>query len=314
MSTISYATLPVLEGYHRPRTLGAALRLLERLGPEAAVLAGGTDLIVDMRARVSRPRHLVDITGIPSLTGVRPRADGGLGLGATTTIGEVARSAVILARFPMLTEAARTMGTVQVNNLATVAGNVCRASPSADMACPLLALDAAVEIAGAGDTRTVPLAGFSMGSRRTVLRPGELVTALVVPPPAPGSGGAFLRSTRTASDLARFNVAAVVTLEGDVCGRARIVMGSVAARLLRAAAAEDVLRGARVDDALVARAAQAAAAACDPRAGDLQATPAGKKVLAEVFTGRVLRLALARAGRAAAAAKTAGHGRPDADA
>ena len=295
MSTISYATLPAVESYHRPRTLAAALRLLERLGPEAAVLAGGTDLLVDMRARASRPRHLVDITGIAALKGVRPRRDGGLVIGATTTIGDVERAAVIRARFPLLAEAARTMGTVQVNNLATVAGNVCRASPSADMACPLLALDAAVEIAGIGGTRTVPLAAFSSASRRTVLQPGELVTALVVPPPAAGSGGAFLRSTRTASDLARFNVAAVLALDGEVCVDVRLVMGSVGPTLLRATAAEAVLRGRRLDDALLGEAAAAASAAADPRPGDLQGTPEQKRVLAEVFTARALAVARERA-------------------
>ena len=295
MSTISYATLPAVESYHRPRTLAAALRLLERLGPEAAVLAGGTDLLVDMRARASRPRHLVDITGIAALKGVRPRRDGGLVIGATTTIGDVERAAVIRARFPLLAEAARTMGTVQVNNLATVAGNVCRASPSADMACPLLALDAAVAIAGAGGTRTVPLAAFSSASRRTVLQPGELVTALVVPPPAAGSGGAFLRSTRTASDLARFNVAAVLALDGEVCVDVRLVMGSVGPTLLRATAAEAVLRGRRLDDALLGEAAAAASAAADPRPGDLQGTPEQKRVLAEVFTARALAVARERA-------------------
>ena len=295
MSTISYATLPALEGYHRPRTLKAALRLLERLGPEAAVLAGGTDLLVDMRARMSRPRRLVDITGIEALKGVRPRRDGGVVVGAATTIGDVERAAVIRARFPALADAARTMGTVQVNNLATVAGNVCRASPSADMACPLLALDAVVEIAGAGGARTVPLAEFSTGSRRTVLRPGELVTALVVPPPAAGSGGAFLRSTRTASDLARFNVAAVLALDGEVCVDVRLVMGSVGPTLLRATAAEAVLRGRRLDDALLGEAAAAASAAADPRPGDLQGTPEQKRVLAEVFTARALAVARERA-------------------
>lgn len=294
MSTIFYSTLPAVEAYHRPRSVDEAIRLLEELGDEAEVLAGGTDLLVDMRARRSCPAQLVDITAIEGLRGIHAADDGGLVIGATTTVRDVERSPLVRKRYLLLAEAARAMGTTQVNNRATVAGNVCRSSPSADLACPLLALDAAVVTAGA-EPRTVPLAGFSNGTRRTVLRRGELVTAIVVPPLAEGTGGAFLRSTRTASDLARLNAAAVSTVHGEEITEVRIVLGSVGPTLLRARAAEDVLRGRRLDDALLAECARAACAATDPRAGDLQATPDQKRILAEVFTRKVVALAYARA-------------------
>lgn len=298
MNIIYYHTLPPIADYFCPKTVESAVSLLTRYGKEAQILAGGTDLLVAMRSRKLTPSYLIDITGIVSLDYITAHREGGINIGALTTIRTIELSQVIKEKYLLLYEAAHCMGTIQVNNLATVAGNICRASPSADMACPLYALGSSVKIEGPRQTRIVSLSEFSIGSEKTALKDNELVTEIQVPELAPCSGTAFLRATRVASDLSKTNVSTVVTLKDGVCTDIRIVLGSVAPTLMRAAEAEEIIRGKKIGKTLIEKSAQAASDAAHPRSGSLRATPEYKKVLAKILTEQALTLAFKRANQA----------------
>src|SRR5204863_3707034 len=171
-------------------------------------------------------------------------ASGGLRLGAAVAARQIERDARLAKAFPSLVESAALVGSIQIRNLATVGGNLCNAAPSADMAPPLIALEAEAVIAGPKGRRRVPLASFFEGVRTTVLGPDELLIELVVPAPGPRSGGHYLRHTpRRELDIAVVGVASQITLSNGVCGKARISLASVAPTPVRATAAERMLEG-----------------------------------------------------------------------
>lgn len=183
--------------------------------PEARPLVGGTDLIVGLRKGRLRPPLVVDLKGVAELSPEIREVDGALRIGATTTMTQVIADERIRRHFPALVEAALTVGSIQIRNRASLAGNQCNASPAADTAPPLLVHDARLEVAGATGTRVVPLAEFFVGPGRTSLAPGELVTAVVLPLPEEPVGAAFARMTRRRGvDLATINLCCLVTSRG----------------------------------------------------------------------------------------------------
>jgi len=211
--------------YARPDTVREAVALLAEHAAEAAILAGGTDLIVALRDWTAQPRLVVDIKHIRDLpAGVF--IDGGwLRIGAATTMATVESDGRVLSGFPALAEAARTVGSVQIRNRATLAGNVCHASPAADTVPPLLAYGAMIRTESVGGTRRVPATEFFTGPGRTVLEPGEVVTSVDLPLAAEPRGAAFARLTRRRGvDLATVNLCCLV----DGSGRARFAYGAVA--------------------------------------------------------------------------------------
>jgi carbon-monoxide dehydrogenase medium subunit len=182
-----------------------------------------------------------------------------------------------------------------VRNLATVGGNLCNAAPSADMAPPLLALDAAAVIAGPGGRRTVPIASFFTGVRQTVLAPGELLVELVLPPAGPRSGGTYVRHTpRRELDIAVVGVASQIALSNGTCARARIALAAVATTPFRASAAEQALEGRVVTPHVIERAAELARDAARP-IDDQRGSAEFRRHLVRVLTRRTLQTALARA-------------------
>ncbi|MBI2305544.1 MAG: xanthine dehydrogenase family protein subunit M [Chloroflexi bacterium] len=212
---------------------------------EAAILAGGTDILVQVKQKKRLPKYLVNIKGVSGLDGITYNGQG-LRLGALTTIRTIETSPIIKEKYPVLAEAAATIGSVQVRNRGTLGGNLCNASPAADMAAPLIALGATARILGPQGERTVSMEEFFAGPGKTVLGPGEVLAEVAVPPPSPRSAGAYIKlGPRKAMDIAVVGVAAVVTLEsqGDRCRDVRIALGSVAPIPLRAKKAETVLRG-----------------------------------------------------------------------
>ena len=191
------------------------------------MLCGGTDLIVALRKRAIRPSLVVDVKGVPELQPAIEWSDRSLRIGATTVMTQLIADARIGASFPALIEGARVVGSVQIRNRATLAGNVCNASPAADTAPPLLVYDAGLELVSAAGSRTVPLSGFFVGPRETVLRPGELVSSILLPLPDGPTGSAFGRITRRRGvDLASVNLACRVTGRGP----ARFAFGAVGPR------------------------------------------------------------------------------------
>jgi CO/xanthine dehydrogenase FAD-binding subunit len=216
--------------YERPARLDDAVALLARYGPEARLLAGGTDLIIRLRDGTLRPRVVVDVKGIVELDGeVRDLPGGGLRIGALTTMTTIAADPRIQRSHTALAEAAAVVGSVQIRNRATLAGNVCNASPAADTVPSLLVDDAVVEVAGPAGRRRIAIDDVFVRSGVTTLAPGELLTAIELPAPPMVRGTVHLRRTRRRGhDLASVTLACAVTSDGVT----RIAYGSLGPRPL----------------------------------------------------------------------------------
>jgi carbon-monoxide dehydrogenase medium subunit len=274
--------------YFEPATLAEASALLARYGARAQPLAGGTDLLVELKEQLRRADCVVNIKKIPGIAAMSfdPRA--GLRIGALVTAREIEISPVTAKYYPSLVQAARELGSIQVRNRATIVGNVCRASPSADTLPPLIADGAVVSIHGGQGTRRVPLEDFFTGPGKTVLKSGELVTEIVVPPPAPRTGKVYIKhGRRKAMELATVGVAVTLELEDEV----RIVLGAVAPTPIRAKAAEALLRGREIDPALIERAARAAVEESRP-ISNVRASAEYRREMVGVLTRRALQRAL----------------------
>ena len=278
-----------------PGSVDECLTVLAQRGSEAKLVAGGTDLLPQMKNGVTRPGCVVDISRLSELRSIALDASGGLRLGAAVAARQIERDARLSKAFPSLVESAALVGSIQIRNLATVGGNLCNAAPSADMAPPLIALEAEAVIAGPNGRRRVPLATFFEGVRKTVLGPDELLIELVVPAPGPRSGGHYLRHTpRRELDIAVVGVASQITLSNGVCGKARISLASVAPTPVRATAAERMLEGQPLTKERVEEAAKLAVEAARP-ISDQRGSAEFRKHLVRVLTRRTLTTALARA-------------------
>lgn len=282
--------------YVEPKRLSDAVAALSEGGPDAVALAGGTDLLVALKADVLRPKLVVNLKRIPGLVGIESE-DGEIRLGGLTTIRTIEGSPLARDRMPALVEAAGRLGSIQIRYLATVGGNVCRAAPSAETAPPLMAMGASVRLSGPDGERTLPLEEFFTGPGRTVLSHGEVLTEIRIPAPGPRSGAAYVRhSLRPLMDLAIVNVGAWVALAED--GRsitdARIALGAVAPTPMRARQAEASLRGAPAAGASLDGAASLAAQESRPIT-DVRSTEHYRRAMVRLFTRRALEGALARA-------------------
>lgn len=215
--------------YERPGRLEDVVGILDERGPDARLLAGGTDLIIRLRDGTLRPEVVVDVKRAAELDGDIREVDGGLRIGALTTMTTIAADERIRSGFKALAEAALVVGSVQIRNRATLAGNVCNASPAADTLPALLVYGAHVEIAGPGGRRVVPLDELLVRSGVTTLGRGELVTAIELPRPTNRAGAVHLRRTRRRGhDLASVTLACSV----DATGVTRIAYGSLGPRPL----------------------------------------------------------------------------------
>jgi carbon-monoxide dehydrogenase medium subunit len=253
--------LPPFE-YRRATSLLQATTLLAE-NPAAQALAGGTDLLVDLRERRRQAPLLVDVADLVELGGITAD-DGATRIGGGVTIGELLASPLVRTRLPALRAAARDFADFLTRNKATLGGNLVNASPGADLVVPLLALDAAVVLAGASGERTVPLDAFLLGPRRTGLRPGELVRHVVVPQ-SEGRQAWYKLGLKQGGAIAVVSVATSVAV--DPAGRvaaARIALGAVGPRPFRARDAEAHLVGSALTPAGMARAAELAAGAARP--------------------------------------------------
>jgi CO/xanthine dehydrogenase FAD-binding subunit len=275
--------------YHAPRSLAEAVQILSREGEGGRVLAGGTDLLIQIKERGAVPRYVVSLRDVPEVRQVTYDATSGLRIGAGARLSEVAAHPVVQERYPILVQGASLVGSLQIQNLGTVVGNLCNAAPSADCAPPLVALGASVRIAGLERERAVPLEEFFSGPGRTVLAPEELVVEVLVPPPGARSGGAYERFTpRQEMDIAVVGVGSVVSLgEGDRCQEVRICLGAVAPTPERARDAERLLEGQELTPELVAEAGAAAAAQARPIT-DQRGSATYRTRLVEVLTRRTL--------------------------
>jgi aerobic carbon-monoxide dehydrogenase medium subunit len=281
--------------YEAPATLSDALKLLGSFGEKARPLCGGTDILIQMRAGVRRQEHLVDVKRIPELRQLSFDAKSGLRLGAAVPCIEVYENALMREHYPGLTEAAHLIGSLQIQNRASVGGNLCNGSPAADTTPALIALGAIAKIAGPKGTREAPVESFILSPGRTVLQPGEIVVEFQIPAPRPHSSDAYLRLIpRNEMDIAVVGVGASVTLDGDKCVAARIALGAVGPTPIVAAKAAEALVGRKLDDATIGKAAQLAIAASSP-IDDMRGTAEYRRHIVGVLTRRSLAIAAERA-------------------
>lgn len=251
-----------------PQTLPEALEMLASGAPDVQPLAGGTNLIVDMRSGYSSPAVVVNIAKLEELRSIR-QENGHLIVGSGVTIAELLESSLIARLAPIMREAAAAFANPLIRNRATVGGNLVNAAPCADTAPPLLALDAEVVLKSQEGVRRLPLEEFLVDAFRTARRPQELLTAVRWPVSPPHSAGAFRKmGLRKVTCMAKVDVAVVVESDGNgCCQEARIALGAVAPRNFRVHAAEDLLRGRPLTAGRIAEAARVTAEAARPRVG-----------------------------------------------
>jgi CO/xanthine dehydrogenase FAD-binding subunit len=279
--------LPPFE-LHTPTELEEIFELLEAHGPSVRLMAGGTDLLPRLKSRRIEAQHLVTLKGIGALGGLAFDQQEGLSIGATVLLSEVAALPETRELYPALFSAISRLATVQVRNKATVAGNLCNASPCADTATPLLAYGARVVLAGPDGRREVPLEEFFRGPGETAVGDREVLERIVVPPPEAGLRSLFVKfSPRSRVDIAAVNMTLALRLESGQVERIDILLGTVAPTPMRAVGAEAVLRGEPLTPEGMERAALAARDECQPIT-DFRATAEYKTRLVYVLTRRGL--------------------------
>ena len=279
-----------------PDSVDECVKALAKGGPESKLLAGGTDLLPQLKNGLLKPARVIDLSGVARLRSIEAGNGKGIKIGSAVTARTLELDRAVRASYLSLAESGALVGSVQVRNLATLGGNICNAAPSADMAPPLLALDAEAVITGPKGERRVPIATFFTGVRRTVLAPDEILVELVLPNPGAHSGGNYLRHTpRRELDIAVVGVASQLTLANGVCTKARIALAAVAPVPLRATAAEQSLEGQAVTPDWIKRAADLAVEAARP-INDQRGSADFRRHLVRVLTRRTLTTALVRAG------------------
>ena len=247
--------------YFGETEISKAIKLLGRYRKKAVILAGGTDLVPQINYYKLKPEVLVYI-GKLGLDYIREK-NGKVAIGATTTMAKIAASKLVARKAAALAEAARQAGTSAIRTAATIGGNLANASPAADLATPLLAMDAELLLRSDKGKRTVALKDFFTGPGQTVLRPGELIVEISIPP-VKGRTVFLKLGRRKAMTLSVVNVAVRLEMGGKKCKDARIAMGSVAPTPLRCTQAEELLKGKGPDETLFAQCSAEAMAACNP--------------------------------------------------
>jgi len=287
--------LPRFE-FHEPATVEEACRILGELGHKAKTLAGGTDLLVNMKKKVVAPEHLVSLDRIESLSELTG-SNGTLRIGACVKAAEIAASDVVGADFPALRGGASKLGSPLIRNLATIGGNLVSARPAADFPPPLMAYGAKVVLKSSAGERTVALSDFIEAPGRTMILPEEILDAVLLEKPAAHSGSAYIKlGIREALEISLVNVAVVMTTDGadGPIKAARIVMGSVGPTPLLSPSAEKVLLGKKPSEALFLAAGVAAAMDSRP-IDDFRASADYKRAMVKELTRRALAQAYDRA-------------------
>lgn len=274
----------------QPVSLDEAVGLLAQAEGSLKLWAGGTNIIPDLRGGKERGRSFLSLA---RLSGLRyTRSNGRIEVGCLATVNDLLRSADIQSGAPALHAAAKSFAGHTVRSTATVAGNICYGSPSADLLPALICLDAEVALAGVMGTRRLPLATFNTGYKQTALKPDELLTEIAWNKPVPGTAQLFYKlGLRRGDAISVVSAAATLSLQGRFCTGARIALGSVAPTVVRAEAAEKLLAGHELDNRLIDEAADAASAAAEP-IDDLRASKEYRVHTARVLVKRLLQQAM----------------------
>ncbi len=282
--------------YEAPSSVDEAAAMLAGASGESRVLAGGSDLLVQLRAGLIAPELIVDVKKIDEMMTVSVN-DGAYTIGAAVCSAQLREDADLYAMWPGVIEAMDLVGSTQVQGRASLGGNLCNASPAADSVPAMIAAGAVCTVAGPNGRRDVPVEDICTGPGETSLAKGEIVVTINLPKRAPRSGDAYLRFIpRTEMDIAVVGAGVCLTLdEGGTCTAARVALGAVAARALLVQEAADALIGSKVDDAAMANLDAAAQAACKP-INDKRGTIEFRTKVAGVMARRAAAIALKRAG------------------
>jgi carbon-monoxide dehydrogenase medium subunit len=281
--------------YFEPTTVSEACSLLSKLGPECKILAGGTDLLVQMKQGALLPKNIINIKKIPGLNYVQKGKNGSLKIGALTSIHTLDESLKNDKRFGMIGHAAFLLGSPQIRNVATLGGNLCNAAPSADMAPALIALDASASIASLRGSRILSLQDLFTGPGHTLLDNTEMLTEIEIPTPPLCSAGCYEKIGRIKLvDIAVVCLAVWISIKNDaenVCDDIRIVAGAVAPTPMRVKSAESILRGKRIDERVIEEISKMASEEVRP-ISDVRAPENYRREMVKVLTARALRGAL----------------------
>ncbi len=274
--------------YFEPKTLSEALSLLQKYGEQVKVIAGGTDVMVDIKYK-GEPGSLINIKRIPGLSGIQENG-GSLRIGPLTTIREIETSALVRDKLPVLWEASHQFASLQIRNTATIGGNICRASPSGETLTPLLVLEAKGKLAFSDGEKTEPFTSFFHGPGKSSLGAKGLLTNIDIPYPAAGSRGVYLKhAVRGAMDIAMVGVAVLVTPDAakNSLRDVRIALGAVAPTPIRAPKTEALLRGKPLTASLLKEAAAMAASESRP-IDDQRSSAEYRRWIVEALTRRGL--------------------------
>lgn len=279
--------------YLEPLSIEEAVSLLKKYGNKARVLAGGTDLVPLMKEKTVRPECVISIGRIAGLDYIRFDGEKGLRIGALTTLRSIEQSPQLQPKYGLICQAASQMASIAVRNVATVGGNLCNASPSADIAPALLTLSATTKLVSTAGERIVPLEDFFIGPGATALKTDELLTEVQIPSPPAHTAGVYIKyTTRGGEELALIGVAVLLTLGGGdgICTDAKVALGAVAPTPIRARGAEGVLKGKKIEQGLIEKAAQTASDESSP-IDDIRGSAEYRREMIKIFARDAIRQA-----------------------
>lgn len=277
--------------YLVPQTSAETLEMVSRLGSKAKILAGGTDLLVVMKAKAITPEYLIDINGVEEFKGIQYEEGKGVEIGATTKLSEIQYSEAIIAKYPALAYAAGEVGSAQVRNMASLGGNSCNASPAAETPPPLVALGAKVVVSGINGDRELPLEEFIQGVRQIDLAEGEILARFILPEPAQRSACRYAyQGRRDAMEIDCVNMAVNLELDDDkeTVKSVKLVMGSVYPKPLVSEEVPALLIGQKLSDELIEKAATAAQGEAKP-IDDIRASAEYRQEIVKVLARRLLK-------------------------
>src|SRR5918995_1245290 len=275
---------------YQPSSLSEASLLLKEKGPGGRFLAGGTDLVIAMKEKGLVPKYVVDLKRLPGLSGIRENSDGSITIGALATMRELEISPLLTKKYPFLCQSAAEVGSIQIRNRATVGGNMSNATPSADVAPSLIALEATAKVVSATGERTVALEEFFLGPGQNVMNPDEILTEITIPKTSPRLVGEYIKfSPREMMDLAYVGVAVAyaTSAKEKKCDGVRIVLGAVAPTPIRAKRAEAALEGQILSEGLAEKVGAIAAEEARP-ISDVRSSADYRRAMVGAMTKRAL--------------------------
>jgi carbon-monoxide dehydrogenase medium subunit len=274
---------------YQPTSLQEASRLIKENGPGGRFLAGGTDLVIAMKEKGLVPKYIVDLKRVPGLAGIRETNAGSTTIGALTTMYAIETSPVITKKYPFLAQSAAEVGSIQIRNRATIGGNMANATPSADVAPALIALNATAKIAGASGEKTVLLEEFFRGPGQTIMDTDEILTEITIPKTGPQLVGEYIKfSPRDMMDLAYVGIAVAYNLGSDKkCNGVRIALGAVAPTPIRAKNSEALLEGKVLTEELAAKVGDEAARESKP-ISDVRSSADYRRAMVGIMTKRAI--------------------------